>query len=103
MKINQIEKLQGKKFSILLLTLENINNSINLLLEISFEKTIYKIVFYNVSRLRITDFSRPMEIGGFEIIDNHLNGWSKDSRYEIRDFENDVISFFCENIEIQNV
>lgn len=101
MNFGQIEKLRGKKASILLFTLENGDNSANLMLKIRFEDTIYKIVFYNVSRLRITDFSRPMEIDGFEIVDNSPKGWSKDSRYEVRDFENEVISFFCENIEIQ--
>lgn len=100
MNLGQIEKLRGESVSVLLLTLENADNSANLLLKISFEGNIYKILFYNVSRLQITNFSKAMEIGGFEIIDNSPKGWSKDSRYEVCDFESGVISFFCESLEM---
>ena len=35
-----------------------------------------------------------------EIINHAQNGWEKDSTYEIRDFEEDHINFFCEYFQI---
>ena len=60
------------------------------------------IVFRNVSKLNLSDISYPLQICGFEIKDNNSYGYEKNSRYFINDYEDNVISFYCEMIEIIN-
>jgi hypothetical protein len=40
------------------------------------------------------------QIMGFEIIDQKGKGWGIDRRFLIRDYENEVIKFYCKSIEI---
>ena len=64
-------------------------------------KTI-KILFKNVSNFSVRDICKQMPIMGLEIIDNKERGWQKEKRYEITDFENNVIHLFCETIILLN-
>ena len=91
---------QGNKIEILEMILKNVDNELELLWKICFENALYWITFYNVSRFRIGDVSTPLEIQGFEIINHSQNGWEKDSTYEIHDFEDDRVNFFCECFKI---
>ena len=43
-----------------------------------------------------------MEVQGFEIVDHSSSGWDKDSRFEIRDFEENKINFYCEEYKLVN-
>ena len=43
-----------------------------------------------------------MQICGFEIRDHRADGWDADQRYEISDFEDGVLHFFCREIETEN-
>jgi len=92
---------QGNGIEIIEMILKNDNNKLVLFWELYFEKTLFRIKFYNVSRFRIGELSMPLEIQGFEIIDHSRNRWEKDSTYEIRDFEDDRVNFFCEFFEIE--
>ena len=100
MKKEILSVIRGKKIQILEFSLFRINDQLELILKIDFNNAILIIRFYNVSDVSIQKLSMPMEIHGFDIIDNKQRGWEKDSRYEIRDFEDASIHFFCENIEI---
>ena len=44
----------------------------------------------------------PMQICGFEIRDHRADGWDADQRYEISDFEDGALHFFCREIETEN-
>lgn len=99
--INQAEIFQGKMIEISEMVLSNTDNQLDMSWEIYFENATYKITFYNVSRLRTENLSAPLQIQGFEIIDHSENGWETDSRYEIRDFENYSINFFCECFKVE--
>lgn len=72
------------------------DNRLELSWKICFENAVYWITFSNVSRFRIGEVSAPLVIHGFEIINHSQNGWGNDSTYEIRDFEDDRVNFFCE-------
>jgi hypothetical protein len=96
MNMGQPEVFQGDKIEILEMILKNVDNQLELSWKIYFKNVIFKITFYNVSRLRVGEFSVPLEVHGFEIINHSQNCWEKDSTYEIRDFEDDRINFFCE-------
>jgi len=97
MSIGQIEAFNGEKIEILEISLKNVEDQLELVCKIYFENLIFRITFYNVSRFRIGEFSIPLEVHGFEIINHSQNGWEKDSSYEIRDFEDDRVHFFCES------
>lgn len=100
MNTDKIEVFQGKKVEILEMLLKNVDNQLELSWKIYFENAIFRITFYNVSRLRVGELSAPLEVHGFEIINHSENGWGKDSTYEIRDFEDDRVCFFCEHFKI---
>ena len=57
------------------------------------------IVFGNISKLNLSDISYPFQICGFEIKDYNSCGYENDSRYFVNDFEDNLISFYCEKIE----
>ncbi len=101
--MKQANIFQGKKIKILEMILKNKNDQLELSLKVYFENKILEMLFYNVSRIKMGELSVPLEVHGFEIIDNSPNGWEKDSTYEIRDFEDDYISFYCENFKIGNL
>ncbi len=101
MQINQTEIFQGKMIEISEMLLSNTDNQLDMSWEISFENMTCKINFYNVSRLRMENLSAPLQIQGFEVVDCSENGWDADSKYEIRDFENDSINFFCERFKAE--
>ena len=96
MNMGKAEIFQGNKIEILEMFLKNVDNQLDLSWKIYFENAVYRITFFNVSRFRIGEVSMPLEIHGFEIISHSQNGWEKDSTYEIRDFEDDRVNFFCE-------
>lgn len=100
MNIGQVEIFQGNKIEILEMILKNVDNQLELSWKIYFGNVVYRITFYNVSRFRIGDLSIPLEVHGFEIINHPQNGWEKDSTYQIRDFEDDRVNFFCEHFEM---
>ena len=102
MNTNQIETFQGKKFEILEMILKNMDNKFELSWKLYFNNAIFRITFYNVSRLRMYNISVPFEVHGFEIINHSQNGWETDSKYEIRDFEDDSVNFFCECFKMEH-
>ena len=96
MNMRKAEILQGNKIEISEMILKNVNNQLEMSWKIYFENEIFWITFFNISRFRIAEVSAPIEIHGFEIINHSQDGWEKDSAYEIRDFEDDHVNFFCE-------
>ena len=99
MKEEILEAIRGKKILIFELSLFSINSQIELKLKFNSNNEIFIICFHNVSRISIQELSTPMTIYGFEIISNKEKGWEPDSNYEIRDFEDGRIRFFCESFE----
>lgn len=100
MNTDQIGVFQGKKIEILEMIIKNVDNQLEVSWKIYFENAIFIITFYNVSRFRIGELSAPLEVHGFEIVNHSQNGWEKDSKYEIRDFEDDYVNFFFECFKI---
>ena len=95
MNTEKEELLRGNKIEILEMLLKCIDRQLVLSWKICVENKLFQMTFFNVSRFRISETSAPFEIHGFEIINHSQNGWEKDSTYEICDFEEDRISFFC--------
>ena len=101
MDVKKVDFFQGKKIEILEMILKNVDNQLDVLWKIQIENEFFQITFSNVSRFRMGVVSLPLEIHGFEILKHSQNGWEKDSTYEIRDFEDDRIGFFCECFETE--
>lgn len=100
MNIEKAEIFQGNRIEILEMLLKNVDDQIELSWKICFENAVFWMTFSNVSRFRIGEVSMPLEICGFQIINHSSNGWEKDSRYEIGDFEDDRVHFFCEDFKM---
>lgn len=99
--MNEIDFLQGKEMLISEITVKTTGCNLDLILTVIHSGKIYRLIFKNISRFSVDDLSAPMEIQGFEIIDHFSNGWDKESRFEIRDFEEDKIRFFCECFNVE--
>lgn len=100
MSMGKAEVFQGNKIEILEMVLKNVDNQLELSWKTYFENTVRWMTFFNVSRFRIGEVSIPLEIRGFEMISHSQNGWEKDSTFEVRDFEDDRVNFFCECFKI---
>ena len=57
-----------------------------------------RVLFRNVSDFSIKNINREKQITGLEIIDNQKRGFQKETRYEIKDFEENEIHLYCEEI-----
>lgn len=100
MSMGKAEVFQGSRIEILEMVLKGVDNQLELSWKTYFENTVRRMTFFNVSRFRIGEVSIPLEIRGFEMISHFQNGWEKDSTYEVRDFEDDRVNFFCECFKI---
>lgn len=100
MSMGKAEVFQGSRIEILEMVLKSVDNQLELSWKTYFENTVHRMTFFNVSRFRIGEVSIPLEIRGFEMISHFQNGWEKDSTYEVRDFEDDRVNFFCECFKI---
>ena len=70
------------------------------------EGSTYKAVFefYNVQNLHLERIGgKYNQIYGFEIVDKSKDGWAKDQRYFVNDYEDNLISFSCESIKVLSV
>lgn len=85
------------------LSLSYNNNKLELLLIIKNSNKKYCAYFYNVSRINIKDMSYPMQIGGFDLISNKEDNWDASSKYEFFDFDDDKISFYCEDFDVYDL
>lgn len=102
MKSDVLKEIQGQQIEILEFILKRIDYQLELSLKISCNNKIYLLVFYNVSDINMEALSMPLQIGGFEIISNIKLGYEKSNRYRIHDFEEDKLSFYCEDFDISN-
>ena len=97
MQADMQKMLQGKVLNLDRLTLVS-DGQLSLLLECNINDSPWELLFTNVSYLNVSDICFPAVISGFEIIDNKDCGWGDFARYRIHDFENNAISFYCQDI-----
>lgn len=78
-------------------------------LEMSFlsegeERFEMTLKFINVSSLDLIGFgSAYNQLSGFHIRDLKESGFEKERRYLVEDYEDDMLNFYCESIEIVEV
>ena len=100
MKLDVLKHIQGQQIEILEFILKRIDYQLELSLKISCNNEIYFLVFNNVSDINMEALSIPLQIAGFEIISNKNLGYDKSVSYRIHDFEEDRLSFYCEDFYI---
>ncbi len=98
--MNVAEQLSGKEVLVNRLVLQTEDGSPALLLELTCEGADYKILFEEVTCFTVAFQGYPFLIQGFEILDHSTDGWQADARYEIRDYEDHSIAFYCQNITV---
>ena len=100
MYIEQLEGIQGNTIELSEISLVKEGNQLKLMWKFCCNNKNITMTFYNVSRLRMNNISAPLQVQGFEIVEHSREGWDNDSKYEIRDFEDDSVNFFCEYFNI---
>ena len=79
---------------------------VELVLRYSVNSIDYKITvkFSSVINLRLNRIGGEYnQILGLEIIDKSNDGWDKNQRFLVNDYEDGIISFICKDIEILSV
>lgn len=93
--------LRGKEIEILEMNLTSGDGGLTLMWKMRVDGSLLTAVFRNVSELRFDGLSVPVVIHGFGIVDHTADGWQRESAYEIRDFENGIVGFYCGEITIK--
>ena len=97
----EIESLRGKEIEILEMNLTSGDGGLTLTWNMRVDGSLLTAVFRNVSELRFDGLSAPVIIHGFEIVDHTADGWQRNSAYEIRDFEDCLVGFYCGEITVK--
>lgn len=92
------DKLDGKMLLIDDFRVTAVDQQLVLTMDAQIAKEKHRIIFQNISALRIDYFSYPVQISGLAVIDHSPEGWSPDLRYEVYDFEDERLRFFCADI-----
>ena len=102
MNIEKLNDILGKQIemSSLILSYDD-NNRLVLSLNFDLNGELCNIEFYNVSSLKINEISSPVQVQGLNIIDNKEKGWDSSVRYSVIDYEDDIMSFYCEDFDIK--
>ena len=100
MNIEKIEVFKGNKIELIEMIITTEDNQLCLFWKTTFKDRIVQLKFFNVSRFRMGEISAPLEIHGFDIINHSQKGWENESKYEICDYEDNRVNFFCEKFEL---
>ncbi|MDQ0271332.1 hypothetical protein [Cytobacillus purgationiresistens] len=74
---------------------------IDFLLEVDTRKITLKMKFSDVSSLDLLGFGNNYnQLMGFRIIDLSNNGFEKNKKYLVEDYENNIIKFYCAGLEV---
>lgn len=80
-----------------------VDNDMRLVMICKTDTQSWKLEFDNVSALTIRTLNFPAIISGFEIIDNLCRGWADDVRYTVRDYEEGLLSFHCQEVRFSKI
>ena len=100
MKDYLLSELNGQSVEILELTLRREEVDVSLQLTLLLMGEVVSLCCKNVHDLKVHALSYPLQIAGFEIVDNSDKGWEASQRYTVHDYEDGTIGFYCETIEI---
>lgn len=100
MEQGRLADLQGQLIEVTQLHLIRGEDRAVLLLTVELNQKTYSLRFSGVHSLSIDSFSLPFQIGGFQIEDNLERGWERPERYTVSDFEDNKLSFYCEEVDL---
>ena len=96
-----LSELNGQSVEILELTLRREEADVSLLLTLLLNGEAVSLRCENVHGLKVDALSYPLQIAGFEIVDNCEKGWDDSTRYTVRDYEDGILEFHCETISVR--
>jgi len=64
------------------------------------DKEKAEAVFFNATKINIDMFSLPNKASFININDNAGKGYQSDVRYYVEEYENESLSFYCEEYKI---
>ena len=94
--------IDGKMLLIDNLHIMTVNEQLMLSLDAYIDEKLFHIIFQNISSLRVENCSYPIQISGLAVADHSAKGWQSDVRYEVYDYEDGTIRFFCEEIAVSD-
>lgn len=103
---NKVTYIDAIQYYILKDDFYNDYSVVELVLRYSVNSIDYKITvkFSSVINLRLNRIGGEYnQILGLEIIDKSNDGWDKNQRFLVNDYEDGIISFICKEIEILSV
>lgn len=100
MNMITFNNLNGQSVEILQLWLNREEADVSLQLTLLLNGEAVSLRCKNIHGLMMDELSYPMQIAGFEIVDNSDKGWEASQRYTVRDYEDGKIGFYCETIEV---
>lgn len=98
--INDI--LKGKTFELKELSFSCDENILNLWMKLIADKE-YAFDFYNVSDFSLNKLCASCKVCGLRITSNENFGWWDSVKYEVRDYQDDIISFYCEDFAFRQL
>ncbi|MBQ7915984.1 MAG: hypothetical protein IJ315_04265 [Firmicutes bacterium] len=96
-----IEQLQGKSVEVDELMIKCQEGQLIMRLSLYVGRKRFHCTFRNVTGISLDELYYPMQIMGFEILDNKKLGWESAQRYTVRDYEDGKIRFWCEEVEVE--
>ncbi len=73
-----------------------VDGKLNVWLKLTKEKDVYMFDFYNVFSFSLDKLCFPCRVECFQITSNENFGWAKEQKYEVADYKNEIIKFYCE-------
>lgn len=100
MDILNINNLLGLGVRVESMLLDEVHNQVNLSMKMVSGGERYVLYCENVSSLSLISVSYPVQISGIAITGHSTDGWQADMKYEVYDFEDGVLRFFCQEIKL---
>ena len=91
--------IDGKKIEIRKFIITNYNSKKSIDMVAVINDNSYRVYFENISQLKIDLCDSVFTIGGLCVINHKKDGW-QDLIYEIYDYEDGILSFYCQEIYI---
>ena len=98
---NMLSEIEGGSITVREFLLESSGDTMNAKMQCAADNgKAYFFVFQNVSEINMSNVSYPFQIDGFEISDNSSRGYQKDCRFFVDDYEDGMLSFYCESFDV---
>ena len=100
MEIDELSKCIGNDVWILNFELKYCESEASIHMMLFCENGKIELICENVSDIKIDHLNVPFRFQGLAIKNTKSDGWEIERRYKIYDYEEELISFYCQDIDI---